>query len=90
MAATAQSLIVQDLLMYLLKNPMAEDCLEGIVKWWLQEKHRTREVQKAIAQLVGDSLLCVRKSTDSRIRYSMNKQKVMEIRTLLGAGGERG
>jgi hypothetical protein len=87
MTATELSVAAKDILTYLSENTLAEDCLKGIVKWWLLEKHRTREVKRALHQLVADNLLCGRLSTDLRIHYSMNKIKLPEIQALLKREG---
>src|SRR2546426_681480 len=86
MSASDRNLVAQDILTYLLEHSRAEDTIEGIVEWWLLEeniKHRTKEVQEVLDELVNQGLVSVRKSEDSRIRYRVNNQKMNEIRELL-------
>jgi metal-responsive CopG/Arc/MetJ family transcriptional regulator len=94
MAATEESLIAQDILSYLVENTSAEDTIDGIVEWWLLQekiKHRMKEVQKVLDELVVESLIVVRKSKDSKIRYRINKGKMREIQALLKEiEGQRG
>jgi hypothetical protein len=78
--------LAHDILSYLLTHPAAEDTMEGIVEWWLLEekiKHRTKEVQRIVDELVQESLVEARKSKDSRIHYRINKRNMNRIRAIL-------
>ena len=78
--------MAKDMLTYLLAHSEAEDTIEGIIDWWLLEetiKHRKKEVQAALDELVAQTLITTRKSEDSRIRYRINNRKMKEIRELL-------
>lgn len=86
MTESARNPVAQDILTYLLAHSEAEDTIEGIVDWWLLEekiKHRTKEVQAVLDELVAQTLITTRESKDSRIRYGINKGKMDEIRELL-------
>lgn len=86
MNSSARNPVAEAILSYLLAHSEAEDTIEGIVDWWLLHekiKHRTREVQAVLDELVARALITTRKSEDSRIRYRINNQKVSEIRELL-------
>lgn len=91
MTASDESPIAKKILSYLLGNTTAEDSIEGIVEWWLLEeeiKHRKKEVQRAIDELVAQHLVSARASKDSIIRYRLNKQKIEEIRAMLEPDGK--
>lgn len=78
--------MAQVILSYLLAHSEAEDTIEGIIDWWLLEetvKHRKKEVQAALDELVSQSLITTRKSEDSRIRYRINNRKMKEVRELI-------
>lgn len=91
MGASDGDLVAQDILTYLLAHTRAEDTVEGIVEWWLLEeriKHRTKEVQRVLDELVALRLVSVRKSKDARVRYRINTRKLKEIRDLLRPDGK--
>jgi hypothetical protein len=80
-ADTAQT--AHEILAYLAEHEDAQDTLEGIVEWWLLEqkiRSRTAEVEKALDDLIADSLILVHKGGDARTHYCINPQKVREIR----------
>lgn len=86
MSSSAMSPVAEDILTYLLAHSEAEDTIEGIVDWWLLEekiRHRKKEVQAVLDELVAQALITTRKSEDSRIRYRINNRHVNEIRELL-------
>jgi hypothetical protein len=86
MSSSARNPAAQDILTYLSAHSEAEDTIEGIIDWWLVEKtikHRKKEVQAALDELVAQTLITTRKSEDSRIRYRINNRKMNEIRELL-------
>lgn len=88
MRRTEESPIVQDILSYLLTHTAAEDTVEGIVEWWLLEeriKHRIKEVQSVLDELVSQSLILAHESEDSKIRYRINKRKVKRIRAIVNS-----
>jgi hypothetical protein len=86
MSSSARNPVAQVILSYLLAHSEAEDTIEGIIDWWLLEetvKHRKKEVQAALDELVSQSLITTRKSEDSRIRYRINNRKMKEVRELI-------
>jgi hypothetical protein len=88
MRLTEESLIAQDILSYLLSHTAAEDTIEGIVEWWLLEekiKHRTKEVQRVLDEMVVEKLIVVREAKDSRIHYRINRKNLSRIRAILGS-----
>lgn len=88
MRLTEESLIAQDILSYLLRHTAAEDTIEGIVEWWLLEekiKHRTKEVQRVLDEMVVEKLIVAREAKDSRIHYRINRKNLRRIRAILGS-----
>ena len=86
MSSSARNPVAQVILSYLLAHSEAEDTIEGIIDWWLLEepvKHRKKEVQAALDELVSQSLITTRTSEDSRIRYRINNRKMKEVRELI-------
>jgi len=86
MAATEENRIAQYILRYLSKNTAAEDTIDGIVDWWLLKekiRHRKKEVQKVLDELVLESFIVAHESKDSQIHYKINQRKVREIQALL-------
>lgn len=81
-----ESLIADELLAYLDENPQAQDTLEGIV-WWLLEQrinvYMTR-VKKGLAELVNQGLVLERQGPDGQIHYSINPRRRKQIRARLG------
>lgn len=88
MRPTEESPVAQKILSYLLTHTEAEDTVEGIVEWWLLEENiqrRAKEVQKALDDLVVESLIVANESRDSKIHYRINKKNLNRIRMILGA-----
>jgi hypothetical protein len=77
--------ITHGILDYLLRNPDAEDTLEGIVDWWSLERTTspTGSLSEAIATLVKDGLVLARVGTDSRTHYRINLKQRNKIISLL-------
>jgi len=85
MCATGESQVRYEILAYLTEHQAAQDTLEGVV-WWLLEQsveRHTREVKAALAELVARGLIVERVGTDSRIHYRINQEKRDEIARLL-------
>ena len=73
------------ILAYLIKNPQAQDTLEGIVEWWLLEreiKFETARVKEALSDLVARGLILEKKGSNSQIHYRINQSKFKEIQEL--------
>lgn len=78
--------IAHDVLTYLAEHPESHDTLEGIVEWWLLEqeiKHRTALVREVLAELVARGLVLERESSDARVHYYVNRDRLPEIRRLI-------
>lgn len=66
--------VAYEILRYLIKNPGAQDTLEGIVDWWLLGRNTTYQkllVQKALDMLVEDGLVIANQGTDSQTIYKL-------------------
>ena len=78
--------ISNEILVYLVEYPQAQDTLEGIVEWWLLErkiKYETALVKKALAELIAAGMLLEAKGPDSQIHYRINQSRYQKIRKLL-------
>ena len=79
--------IARMLLKYLLAHPDAADTLEGICVWWIDQKDvrvRRRDVEDILRLLVSRGFLVEKKSTGQKeAMYSLNKEKIPDIKTLL-------
>lgn len=72
---------------YLLDHPNAGDTLEGIVEWWLLHqkiRFETRNVSRAVSELVAEGLILTQKGPDSRLVYKANRSSE-NMQTMLGA-----
>jgi hypothetical protein len=75
-----------EILAYFLKNPDAQDTLEGIVGWWLLETYIRKQyaiVKKALSYLVDQGLIIEVHNTNSEIHYQVNKEKIRDIQERL-------
>lgn len=76
-----------DILLHLAENPETGDTVEGIAEWWLvgQEiRFQFHEIEAALDELVSGGLLLKRDIIDSRAIYCLNRNKLEEIRAILG------
>ena len=83
MCLTETSQVSNSILAYLATHPDAQDTVEGITDWWLLQRRievETSLVQQALLELTQNGLILKRKGRDARIRYSLNKRKLAEIR----------
>ena len=81
-----ESKIGNEILAYLIENPMAQDTLEGIVEWWLLEreiKFETARVKEALSDLVARGLVIEHKGMDLQINYRINQKKYEGIKKLV-------
>jgi hypothetical protein len=79
---------VHRILRYLVRNPKAQDTLEGVVEWWLMDKYTEENVlraEAALEKLVSADLILQRRGKESRIYYKINPQKLKEIQVLLAS-----
>jgi hypothetical protein len=75
-----------EILSYLLKNPEAQDTLEGIVEWWLLETYIRKQsalVKDVLSDLVSKGLIIEVQDSNSQIHYRVNQEKVQEIKDIL-------
>jgi hypothetical protein len=80
-----ESTIGNEILLYLIDHPKAQDTLEGIVEWWLLErqiKFQTARVKEALSQLVAKGFILEKKGPDARIQYRIRQSKYKEIQAL--------
>jgi hypothetical protein len=86
MCVPEQSRNFAPLLSYLFENTAASDTLEGIVEWWLLNQriiYGTAEVKEILDQFVAQQLIVATQSSDKRVHYRVNRDRVKEIRALL-------
>ena len=76
--------LTQEILEYLIDNPEAKDNLEGITQWWVtkgQSNYGREKVEAALDGLVAKGWIMKRPPAESL--YSLNKERVTEIRQFL-------
>ena len=74
------------ILTHLASNPDAGDTLEGIGEWWLLEQKIRFELQRVssvLTSLVSQGLILELEGIDSHVIYRVNRDKEIEIRTIL-------
>lgn len=89
---TERSETAHEILSYLLDYSGAQDTLDGIVEWWLLERHiryQVSRVKAALADLVREGLVVEHKDLNVPIRYGINWEKVADIRKILEKGSAR-
>ena len=82
--------IERHVLRYLFDNPRAQDTLEGIADWWVQEicvEERFQEVLTTVTELVDEGLL-VEDRVGLILRYQLAPDRLDEVRERIGEGGE--
>jgi Fe2+ or Zn2+ uptake regulation protein len=84
MKKVSTSLIARAILLYLQKNPDAQDTLAGITEWWLPKQMtvKTATVKEALALLIADELILEVKGKDAQSHYRLNDRKRNEIEAL--------
>lgn len=66
--------VAYEILRYLIKNPSAQDTLEGIVDWWLLGRgirYQKLLVKKALDMMIEDGLVIAHRGSDSRTVYKL-------------------
>jgi Fe2+ or Zn2+ uptake regulation protein len=89
---SGQPAIASDILDYLVEHTQAQDTLEGIVQWWLMEqriKQAISDVKSALDELVREGLVLEHEGADGQARYSINLEKIAQIRARLKQGKRR-
>ena len=89
---SGQPAIASDILAYLVERQQAQDTLEGIVQWWLMEqriKQAISDVKSALDELVREGLVLELEGADGQARYSVNLEKIAQIRARLKQGKRR-
>ena len=89
---SGQPAIASDILAYLVEHPQAQDTLEGIVQWWLMEqqiKQAISDVKSALDELVREGFVFEHEGADGQARYSINFEKIAQIRARLKQGKKR-
>jgi hypothetical protein len=74
------------ILEYLYDNQGAQDTLEGIVQWWLLERHIRQQytlVREALSDLVNRGLIIEIKASNTNIFYRINSNKIEEIKFII-------
>ncbi|HME41663.1 MAG TPA: hypothetical protein VKF36_01140 [Syntrophorhabdales bacterium] len=74
------------ILSYLAEYSGAQDTLDGIIEWWLLERHvkyQIARVRDALRALVKDGLVLEHRMQNLPTRYGVNRDKVAEIRKIL-------
>jgi hypothetical protein len=89
MSETERAHVVSAILEYLLKNPHAQDTLEGIYLWWLPQQQISTDratLTEALNELVSSKLILRSKHRDSQIHYRINMRRSQEIEAVLKRG----
>lgn len=77
------------ILSYLTRHPEAADTLEGIAEWWILREtieHGVRETAAALDFLVSQNFVLQEWTAEDRPRYWLNRERLDEIRELMGSG----
>jgi hypothetical protein len=66
--------VARKILSYLIDHPDAEDSLEGVLWWLLEQEIKTQEskARQAIDILIGSGLIVEHRSPGSKVRYRAN------------------
>jgi hypothetical protein len=81
-----ESELCRRILSYLAEHPQAQDTIEGIAQWWLQDPQLQpsgNRLQKALDYLTAQHLVVACQGRNGRVSYSMNQEKQNEIGRLL-------
>ena len=84
------AVLCREILAFVAARPDARDTLEGIADWWILENRIRREAAKvrlAVGRLVDEGLLVERRGPNGRSHYSVNHDRLDEVRARIHAGG---
>jgi Fe2+ or Zn2+ uptake regulation protein len=79
------------ILEYLLRNPDAQDTVDGILHWWLLEqevRHSVALIREALELLVSKDLVLKRQGQDMQTCFQINRNKKDEIMAFLKKSAE--
>ena len=79
-------MVIRHILHYLIEHPDAKDTIRGILRWWLPEsiEHWAEAVvQATLDVLVTKGWMTRRQTTSSQQLYSINREKLGEIKAFL-------
>lgn len=83
-------MLCNEILSFLAESPGSRDTLEGIAEWWLLERDIRRETAKvrlALERLVAEGWLAGRPGADGRVHFSVNGERLPELRLRFGGRG---
>jgi hypothetical protein len=75
--------LADEVLVYLIRHPQAQDTVEGIAEWWLLEQRirdAVADVEVTLRELVDRDFLVVHHCLEGRTYYGLNRDKEREIR----------
>jgi Fe2+ or Zn2+ uptake regulation protein len=78
--------VAAKILRYLAEHPNAADTSDGILEWWLLKQSisdEERVVERALASLVEQKLICKVEAADARKHYRLNADRIEESRALI-------
>jgi len=81
-----ESSTAHEILSYLAEYSGAQDTLDGIIEWWLLERHvkyQIARVRNVLAGLVKEGLVLEYRMHNLPTRYGINRDKAAEIRKIL-------
>ena len=87
----SRSMVIGEILRYLVEHPDAKDTIEGILRWWFPKGglEREQDVQHAIDELVSKGWVVKRGTTPSQAVYGMDKNHLEDIKNFLMKGGDK-
>jgi hypothetical protein len=70
--------LAEEVLSYLSEHPEAQDTVEGITQWWLEEeriRQSVGEVTAVLSELAASKLVIARQGKDGRVHYRLNPKR---------------
>ncbi len=84
-SAQGRSVVIAEILRYLIEHPDAKDTIEGITRWWIPPQRprggewKREVVQGAMDELVARGWIVRRETTPSHVVYGLDKQHLTTI-----------